>query len=365
MFRNNTLRLKPINTFIMNSIKDLIYFDFEKARSLISQLKGGLISEISRAFEDETELSAGIGFDVKVIKGKIGGKDKEKQIRTEKIEIYHELLNEIEKELGNRNSLTDVNSSFDNFKGSYNEFIETIPEFNYIKASGWSQFEDFERFKNIFSNFNEIQRMIYTAQLMDNPEIKNLQKQLKETKKDAEKIDNRNIRSKEISKIKSLEKKFDAILESHSAIHLLDEDYIERIKIFLDTFSPNRLNFRLLPLDHFNDFQILANLKEKYLVDSDFESIIYTYGTRPNIKLTVFGIVTSCPGKADNRVDPNDEFLVYDDNELDEVQGFDKAFRNVFTSFEAFEKFFFVPSYPKIAISPIAIYREVIFNDKK
>ncbi len=44
---------------------------------------------------------------------------------------------------------------------------------------------------------------------------------------------------------------------------------------------------------------------------------------------------------------------------------FDKAFRNVFASFEGFEKFFFVPSYPKLAISPIAIYREVAINSSK
>lgn len=97
----------------MNSIKDLIYFDFEKARSLISQLNGGLISEISRAFEDENELNTGIGFDVKLIKGNIGAKDKEKKIRTEKIEVYHELLNQIEGELVNKKLLTDINNSFD------------------------------------------------------------------------------------------------------------------------------------------------------------------------------------------------------------------------------------------------------------
>ena len=349
----------------MKSIKDLIYFDLEKARSLSSQLKGGLISEISRAFEDEAELNSGLGFDLKVIKGNVGGKEKEKQIKTEKIEIFHELLNQIEAELEKRKLLTDLNGTFDTFKGSYNDFIETTPNYNYIKASGWSQFEDFERFKKIFSNFNEIQRMIYSSQLLEHPEIKPLQGQLKDAKKNAEKIENRNLKSKELSKIKALEKKFDSILESQSEIHLFDDDYIDRIKIFLDTFSPNRLNFRLLPFDNFNDFQILANLKEKYLVDSNFESIIYTYGTRPNIKLSVFGVVTSCPRKEDQRVDPNDEFLIYDDSELDETKGFDKAFRNVFTSFEAFEKFFFVPSFPKLAISPIAIYREVKYEDEK
>lgn len=345
----------------MDSIKDLIYFDLEKARSLISQLRGGLIHEISRAFEDESELNSGLGFDVKVFKGNIGGKDKEKQIRTEKIEIYHELLNQIEQELNERKLLTDINKSFENFEGSFNDFMDATPDLNYIKARGWSQFEDFERFKNIFSNFNEIQRLIFSSGLLESPEIKNLQSQIKDAKKRVELLD-RNQKAKELSKLKSIEKQFDEKLKEVTDIHVFDDDFINRVKIFLDTFSPNRLNFRLLPLEDFSEFQILANLKEKYLVDSNFESIIYTYGTRPNIKLSVIGIITSCPRQDDNRVAPNDEFLMYNDCELDETKGFEKAFRNVFSSFEEFEKFFFVPSFPKLSISPIAIYREIMIN---
>lgn len=191
-----------------------------------------------------------------------------------------------------------------------------------------------------------------------------MQQQIKDAKKGVENLE-RNQKAKELNRLKSLEKQFDNKLQELTDIHVFDDDYINRMKMFLDTFSPNRLNFRLLPLDNFNDFQILANLKEKYLVDSNFESIIYTYGTRPNIKLSILGIITSCPQPTDQRVDPNDEFLIYNDDELNEVQGFDKAFRNVFTSFEAFEKFFFVPSFPKLAISPIAIYREVKYDDEK
>ena len=54
--------------------------------------------------------------------------------------------------------------------------------------------------------------------------------------------------------------------------------------------------------------------------------------------------------------------ISFDENELTEEAVYDKAFRNMFASFENFEKFFFVPSFPKIAISPIGIYREVIME---
>ncbi|SMD37010.1 hypothetical protein SAMN04488029_3189 [Reichenbachiella faecimaris] len=346
----------------MKSIKDLIYFDTDKAKSLISQLNDGLISEISRAIEDETEESAGLGFDVKIVKGSLGDKTKERSLRTEKIELYHEMLNTIEHDLLEKNLLTPINQTFDNWKGSFNDFMDEIPNFNYIKATGWASFEDFERFKRILSNFNEIQRLIFTSQLLETPEYRSLQDQIEQAKKTANQNSDRNLKAKDLNKIKALEKKIDDILKEQSSIHLFDEDWVERVRTFLDTFSPERLNFRLLPLDHFGDFQILSNLKAKFMLDGNFENTIFTYGSRPNIKLSVIGIITSCPRKDDPRVHPSDEYLAYSDDELSDEGQFDKAFRRVFDSFEAFEKFFFVPSFPKIAISPIAIYREVKFE---
>ncbi|WNW02746.1 hypothetical protein RRF68_04875 [Tenacibaculum sp. HL-MS23] len=349
----------------MKSIKDLIYFDINKAKSLISQLNGGLLNEISRAVEDENEESAGIGFDVKIIKGNIGEKSKEKTIKTERISVYHEMLNSIENDLNENGLLTSINSSFDKWESSFNDFMDEIPKLSYVKATGWGSFEDFERFKRIFTNFNEIQRLIFGSVLLENPELIALKEQLEAAKKVAYQNKDRNNRSKELNKVRAIENKVDELLKSESDVHLFDEDWISKVKTFLDTFSPNRLNFRLLPLDDFGDFQILCNLKSEYMLEGNFENTIYTYGSRPNVKLTVIGIITSCPRKEDTRVHPSDEYIGTSETELSAESHFDKAFRNVFDSFEAFEKFFFVPNYPKIAISPIAIYREVIINKKK
>jgi uncharacterized protein (UPF0335 family) len=343
----------------MKSLKDLIYFDIEKAKSLISQLNDGLISEISRAIEDENEDTAGLGFDVKIMKGNLGEKSREKTIKTEKISLYHEILNSIEAELANCELLTHLNEKFEETGLSFNDFMEEIPNYSYIKSTGWGGFEDFERFKRIFSNFNDIQRLIYESQLLENPELIALREQLASAKKTANQNKDKNNRAKDLAKIKAIEKNLDKLLKDETDIHLFDEGWIEKVKTFLDTFSPNRLNFRLLPLDNFGEFQILANLKDKYMLDGNFENTIFTYGSKPNVKLTVLGIITSCPRKEDNRVNHSDEFLAIDESELSDEVHFEKAFRNVFDSFEAFEKFFFVPNYPKIAISPIAIYREV------
>lgn len=339
----------------MKSVKDLIYFDYDKAKSLNSQLSGGLISELTRAIEDVGGSASDLGFDIKVLKGKFSTSDTERSIRTEKIELYHELLNEIESKLSERNVLKDLNQSLTADGKTFDDFLVNVPNYTYIKANGWSSFEDFGRFKNIMANFNDIQRLIYASAIENNPELTAKRKEINELKRGLKKAKNH----KELAKLKVVEKQFDKIIEENTEAHLLDETFVERVKTFLDTFSPNRLNFRLAPFDSFPEFQILSNLKSDYLVNGNFENVIFTYGSRPNIKLSVFGIITSCPRKEDIRIDLNDEYLGYDESQLSKEAVYDKIFRNVFSSFENFEKFFFVPSYPKIAISPIGIYREV------
>lgn len=346
----------------MKSIKDLIYFDYDKAKSLNSQLNDGLLSRLTKTIEEESGDHSEVGVDIKIFKAKIGGNDKDRSIKTETIEIYHELLNQIENSLFQKNILTDINDKFENGAKSFNDFLSEVPSFKYVKATGWSTFEDFERFKNIMSNFNEIQRLIFSSALENNPEIQNQKEQINQLRKEIKKKQNH---QKQLAKLNLIEKNFDKVIESQMGAVFLDDTFVERVKIFLDTFSANRLNFRLAPFDIFNDFQILANLKSEYLVNGNFDNIIYTYGSRPNIKLSVFGVITSCPQKNDKRKNLNDEYLGYDEKELEDSEAFVKAFRNVFSSFEGFEKFFFVPSYPKISVSPIAIYQEIIYQEEK
>lgn len=340
----------------MKSIKDLIYFDYDKAKSINSQINRGLISEMTKAIEEEGSVNSEFGFDIKVIKAKIGGSDKERTFKTEKIEIFHELLNQVEESLIDKKILKDLNNHYKENDLNIEIFLNNLPNLTYIKATGYCSFEDNERFKRIMLNFNDIQRLIYTSALESDPEIKKNKSEINDLKKQLKKNNNH----KDLARLTAIEKNFDKIIEERSETILLDETFIERIETFLNTFTPNRLNFRLAPLDDNKDFQILANLKNQYIVNGDFENIIYTYGSRPNIKLTVFGIITSCPAIIDERVNINNDYEGVEKSDLADEIIFEKAFRNVFSSFENFEKFFFVPSYPKIAISPIAIYREVI-----
>jgi len=121
----------------MGSIKDLIYFDFEKVKSISSQLTGGLINTITREFGDENIKDGSIGINFQVLKAGTGGKSTEKSLRTEKIELYHEILNQLEIELESKKLLTDINETFLNGNKSFNDFALDLPGFSFIEAPGW------------------------------------------------------------------------------------------------------------------------------------------------------------------------------------------------------------------------------------
>ena len=336
----------------MKSIKDLIYFDYDKAKSLHSQLSGGLLQEITRAVENEEGGNTKVGVDIKIFKADTGLNEKEKTIRTERIELFHELLNDVENKLNDCGILKDLNNEFDT---SFNDFLKKVPNYTYVKASGWCTFENYERLKIVLENFNEIQRLIYSSVLQDHPDVLELKKQIDEKKKSLKRVHNQ----KELNTLNSIEKRLDKSIEDNSDAQLLEETLVERLQLFLSTLNPNRLNFRLLPFDDFPEFQILANLKDEFLANGSFENTIYTYGSRPNVKLTIFGIITNCPQLEDPRTNPSDEFMYIEDSEQSAVKTYDKVFRGVFSAMEGLEKFFEV-YHPKVSVSPIGIYREIV-----
>ncbi len=353
---------RTVWTYIKNnmaSVKDLIYFDFEKVKSISSQLSGGIINEITKAFEDQTNVDGNVGVNVQVFKAGTGLKTSEKNIHTEKVELFHEILNKLEEDLKNKKLISDLNSLFHNGTKSFDDFVQDIPNYSFIKTNGWAKFEDFDKLKLISSNINDIQRFIFHNDIENNPELNKLREQINDKKIEIRK--NKTANHKDFLFLSNLEKRLDDLVTQNLKVKLFDENWIERMKIFLDTFSPNRLNLRIMPFDLFHDFQVLATLNEKFLTIGDYNRLIYTYGSRPNMKLTILGILTSCPQRDDIRVHPDDEFNFIEEEDLNESQSFEKVFRNMFSTFEGLDKFFFIPTYPKIGIYPLAIYREIIY----
>jgi hypothetical protein len=106
-------------------------------------------------------------------------------------------------------------------------------------------------------------------------------------------------------------------------------------------------------------YRFLSNLKRECFVDSDLENVTLAYGTRPNVPLTVLGLVTSIPTPGNETFDPTAG--VEQDVHSEEGQ-LEAAFRGMFRAFEQFERFVRFSRYPRVTVYPIAAFQRL---DKK
>ncbi len=139
----------------------------------------------------------------------------------------------------------------------------------------------------------------------------------------------RNKKAVATAQLKSIERDLQRQMEALVRTEELPEWLVEGINTFIDTFMPRRINFRVYPFESVPSFQIRSNLKRDCFVEEDLDNILLAYGTRPNVKLTLLGLITSIPDKAGHPFDPTREFEEISETETSEAQKFEHEFRKL------------------------------------
>lgn len=83
----------------MKKIKDFLYLDTSLVNSLFSQYYQGIITSMSTGSTDKTKLDAGLGFDLKLVKGSKGGSAGAELTKSETIDLHHYAYEMLEKQL--------------------------------------------------------------------------------------------------------------------------------------------------------------------------------------------------------------------------------------------------------------------------
>ena len=112
----------------MTAIRDLIYFDFDKAASLLSQIEGGLPQETQNSNESSKDERNIRKYDIPFFKPEFGGVSAEKQFQIQTRILHHDLIGKIETHLLDGNAGIDINSEFDSHPP--NRIIETEEQKN-------------------------------------------------------------------------------------------------------------------------------------------------------------------------------------------------------------------------------------------
>lgn len=338
-------------------LRDILYFDFDKAASLVSQLEGGLAkqrSETSEEIQDERNIRK---YELlKVFKSEFGGIQTDKKAILETKVLHHDLLVRLEETFIDLGFANDINEATLLGEGVSLEVVHNeLSKSPYLKVEGWCAFEDFEKLYESTKNFNDLLGFIKRSELNSVLNIDQLRLQLDsiedESGKNSKKFKDARV------EFKNTEKLVGEQIEKAK----LPEWLFEGVREWIDTYIDGRLNLRVCPFEEIPDLEVVANLKRSCFIDDDLKHLMYGYGSEPNRKLCVLGLVTSVPPQDESSL--FDMYEAYVDKEAvegeAEVETIERAFRAIFPALRNMEKFTTFHRYPRVIVHPIAVYRNI------
>lgn len=243
-------------------IRDFIYIDIDRVKSIISQLEEGLIDQ-TQILSGNSEGSAlrGEGGLSGFFKAAANSEFKFHRQLSETKSLHDYIYNKVESLLLNEKQLLEIPNEKSVIYSS--DMRETIGNSSFILTKGKVTINDFRQLKMFLENFDDFAKFI--ARCCVSTQIKN-------STKSEQKI--------------ACDKMTSEFQKS------LDKDFRNGLIQLIDMFYQNRIIIKVIPYKEYPDFRFVGNLDKTYLRD-DIESIIYKYGTAPVSDWTVFGQVAS------------------------------------------------------------------------
>ncbi|WP_372599161.1 hypothetical protein [Amphritea sp.] len=350
----------------MKEVKDFIYLDMEKISSLYSQLSGGIVQscEISKSSSGNSKNLR--NYDFKVFKHEAGGTESESQELKEVRVSHHEIYSELERELFKHGYTAEIGQDIKKEDIESGNAINIFESALCVKAEGSIVLEDYERLTRIAHNYEDITKFINQSiklSLQDVPEIKKIFDQIDVMKNGIRCMKNGPNKTKRNHELKALEETLESLVQT-KLVGSVEDWVIDGLKTWVRVFLPDVFNIRLYPFSDLVNFHVMSNVKREFFLDDNTESVHYLFGSKPTIKVTMFGVITSIPKKEDDNFSPMEEFESEDlDKEGNEHLSVESGFRGVFRGFDGLEEMIRTCRYPRIMVQPIAIYRAIKPNE--
>lgn len=302
-----------------NLFRDFIYMDTERLKSIIAQLNKGLIENKTNTVTeaDTDKINGGIDF-LKMVK--IGGETSFLwQNQTSESHTMHDYLyNLAESSLNSKKLLTKIpgDIGIDNLSDP-DKYPSPLTSTSFVLVKGKTIINDFAYMQKILNNLDDLLKSVITGE--------------QSADKSFEKA-SQNQRNKIVQ---------DRIKELN-----IPKDIKKALEVFLSNFYGDRVVIKNIPIIERPNFRFVGTLNKLYLRES-IENIIYKYGTAPQDDWYMFAQVASIPNKN------TDELVMsFNQNELE------KGLQSVFDALREIEKTGLSISFPEIAVTPIAIYRQ-------
>lgn len=301
------------------NLRDFVYLDVERVKSLLAQLDRGLLTDRTDSMGSSTTLEGSASFSLPAL-AEVGGAGQ--YISTDQSSETHTLhdfvYNQTEEKLLERRRIKRLPQDFSSARILSEEVRARLSPVEYVLVRGKVSFSDYQYLTGLLDNANDLMRI--TTNFAYQERIRAATGQAKSE-----------IEQKKNSEIKS---------------HKLDDRLVHDLKKIFDTFLRDRLVIKVLPFPEDPNIRIVGPLQFDYLRER-LENIRFKFGSSPVEEWTVFGQIAAVPQEHEIRVNLD---LKYS-NQID------LALERMFASLREVEDNFRV-TYPEIAITPIAIYRD-------
>lgn len=338
-------------------IRDLIYFDLKKVSSLLSQLEGGLVTSTQASAEVRTEERQTLALNLQLLRGEFGSLGVDKASLIEERVLHHGMLQRLERLLVDSGVLAVVDPELVQFQGDKVDAARsTMSRHSFSRVSGFAIFQDYtslvvllDRFSGLVGFMNKI-----ALQAAESTEEVTAARRAIETMKNEIKTQGTAQRTAGRQRIKDLETSVEQAIASVSTMDAFPDWLLQGFKLFFESFIGGRLEVRVQPILAQPEFEIIANLKRDCFVDADIGNVIYAYGTRPDVPLTVLGFVTSVPS------DPLDEQApVLATRRADTNDDFAAAVDKMFSAVEEMQRQVTMTKFPSVTVYPLAVYQRL------
>lgn len=311
-------KLSYLEGFIIDirCIRDFIYVDIERVKSIISQFEEGIVSE-TNILSGNSGGSAlcGEGGLAGILKGGVNSEFKFHQQLSETKSLHDYIYNKVESLLLNENQLLEIPNKKSVIYSS--DLRDSIGNTSFILAKGKVVINDFSQLSKLLDNYEELSKFIARCTISSKKEsLTQAQAKLA--------CDNL---------VNELTKSF-------------DKEMRKGMTHFINMFYQDRVVIKIIPYREYPDFRFVGNVNKIYLRD-DIESIIYKYGTAPVSDWTIFGQIASVPSE-----NGSNQMFNMTGNQIE------NAFQQMFDAYRKIENMAQSVTYPEIAVTPIAIYRE-------
>ncbi len=232
-------------------IRDLLYFDLDKALSLLSQLEGGISKEMQESFELQSTRNLDGRANAAFIKaGGQKGKS-ERSLRVETKVQHHDLLSTLEDLLFQNGFALDLNDAAGDQHVDGKLLRKLLEGVSYVRAEGLASIEDFSRLQRLASKMNWVADFVNRCAektIKESPEYVGLKNQIDDRRKAVNQIKDRNRKSVLKAKINAQEKSLNNLLGGLiSEQDQLDDWLVDGLSKWIDLFNRDQIHFRINP----------------------------------------------------------------------------------------------------------------------